>query len=192
MKQSGLIGLCVLLAAAIVLLQSLPVQADEGMQPPYGAMTRHARHSAWIQHTQSTLDELKGKLNLNPEQATAWGAWSAGVTKDAQRQLEQEKSSLEDRQVGGGPAIDGPTPERMLRGIERLRAETKWMQQQLVQLEAAQVRTKNFYDTLTVNQKTIFDLFWHLLHHRVAGYDDGGGMAMGSCRGEYDGPVGSR
>jgi len=192
MKQSGLIGLCVLLAAGIVLLQSFPVQADEGMQPPSGGMTRHARHSAWIHHTQSTLDELKGKLNLSPEQTTAWNAWSDGVTKDAQRQLEQEKSWLDDKAVGGRPTIDGPTPERMLRGIERLRAETKWMQQQLNQLEAAQLRTKNFYDALTVNQRTIFDLFWHLLHHRVAGYDDGGGMAVGSCQGGFDGAVGGR
>ena len=192
MKQSGLIGLCILLAAVFVLLQALPVQADEGMRSSSQTMIRHARHSAWIEHTQSTLDELKGKLNLSSEQAAAWETWSRGVTKDAQRQLEQETSWLDDRDVSARLAPDGPTPERMLKGIERLRAETKWMQQQLVQLEAAQARTANFYNTLTVNQKTIFDLFWHLLHHRMAARDDDSGMAMGFCRGAFAGPVGGR
>ena len=69
---------------------------------------------------------------------------------------------------------DGTTPERMARGIARLRAETATMQDHLTQLEAAQVRTKALYDTLSTNQKTIFDLFWHGVYHRVFRQDEGG------------------
>jgi len=61
----------------------------------------------------------------------------------------------------------------MARGIEHLRAEANWVQEHLVQLEAAQVRTQAFHDTLGTNQKTIFDLFWGEMHHRVSGLDDG-------------------
>jgi hypothetical protein len=138
------------------------------------------------------VDELKGKLNLGPEQTAAWDTWSAGVTKDAQRQFEQKKSWLEEKGVRGKPTTDGTTPERMARGIERLRAEAKWMQEQLVQLEAAQVRTKTFYNTLATNQRTIFDLFWHEVHHRVSGHDDDWGMSDGPVPGEYEGPVSGR
>jgi len=71
---------------------------------------------------------------------------------------------------------DGTTPERMAHGIERLRAETKWMQEHLAQLEAALGRTNAFYNTLGTNQKTIFDLFWHKVYHRASGHDGGRGM----------------
>lgn len=54
-------------------------------------------------------------------------------------------------------------------GIACLRAETTWMQAHLVQLEAAQVHTKTFYDVWDSNQKTIFDLFWHVMYRRVSG-----------------------
>lgn len=192
MNVSRLIGQCILFAASSMLLQPFSVLADEGRLPPSGGMAGHSRDSGWIQHTQSTLVELKGKLNLGPEQTTAWDTWSAGVTKDAQRQLEQQKFWLEEKGVRVRPTTEGTTPERMARGIERLRAETKWMQEQLVQLEAALVRTKTFYKTLATDQRTIFDLFWYQIHHRVSGHDDGWGMSDSPVPGAYEGPVSGR
>jgi hypothetical protein len=192
MKKSSLIGQCVLVAAGAFLLQSVPVFADEGLPPPPGGMAEHGRNFNWAQHTQRSLDELKGKLNLAPEQMAAWDTWSRGVIKDARQQLEQKKSEHEEKAGKAKPA-DDTTPERMARGIEHLRAETNWMQEHLVQLEAAQVRTKAFYNTLNTNQKTIFDLFWHELYHRVSGHDDGYGMheheGSGPMMGRHESPA---
>lgn len=192
MKKTNLIGQCVLVAASTLLLQSAPVLAEEGVPSQIGGMAGRSRNFDWVQHTQHTLDELKGKLNLAPEQMTAWDTWSRGVIKDAQQQLEKKKSGHEEK-GGRAKPTDGTTPERMARGIERLRAETNWMQEHLVQLEAAQVRTKAFYNALSTNQKTIFDLFWREIYHRASGHDDGWGMhehegsGPGSMMGEHEG-----
>lgn len=46
-------------------------------------------------------------------------------------------------------------------------AQIKWMEAHLERLNAAQVRTKTFYDALDTEQKTIFDLFWTVMHQRT-------------------------
>jgi hypothetical protein len=174
MKRTSVIGQCVLVAASALLLQSLPALADEPSRAASAGAAQHSRGFDWVQHTQHTLDELKVKLNLVPEQTAAWDTWSGGVMKDARQQLEQKKERHEEKAAGGKAHSEPSTPERMARAIESLRAQTNWMQEHLVQLEAAQVRTKVFYDRLDTNQKTIFDLFWHEVHHRAAGHDDDG------------------
>jgi len=193
MTQTSLIRQCVLLAAGAILLQSAPVLADEVAPPPPGGMPGSSRNFDWIQHTQYTLDELKGKLNLAPGQMAAWDAWSGGVMKDA-HQVEQKKPWHEEKEREAQAAGDGTTPERMARGIERLRVQTNWMQEHLARLEAAQVRTKAFYDKLDTNQKTIFDLYWHEVHHRAVGHGDGwgmhGGFGPGPMNAEHGGPAG--
>jgi hypothetical protein len=146
----------------------------------------------WVQHTRHTLDELKGKLNLSQGQAAAWDAWSGGVLKDAHQQLEQRKHRKEDRRPAAENSLDETTPESMARGIARLRAQTAWMQEHLLELEAAQLRTQTFYELLDTNQKTIFDLFWHEMHHRTAGHDEDwamreDGSAGRGCQQEEDG-----
>jgi hypothetical protein len=191
MKKPYLIGQCILVAVGAFLLQSVSVFAEGSGSPPPGGMAEHSRNFDWIQHTQRTMDELKGKLNLAPEQMAAWNTWSRGVIKDAQQQLEQKKSGHEKKNDRTKPMITDTTPERMARGIERLRAETIWMQEHLVQLDAALVRTNAFYNKLDTNQKTIFDLFWHELYHRVSGHDDDyEGSHPNSMMGEYDDPSG--
>jgi len=175
MNKSRLISRSALFAVGVFAMQAVPVLADETVPPAYAGMPERGGGFDWVEHTQYTLEELKAKLNLAPTQAAAWDAWSAGVMKDAHQQLEQKKDWMEENPRAGPPAGD-TTPERMARGIERLRAQTKWMQEHLVELEAAQARTKTFYNALDTNQKTIFDLFWHEMHHRVAGHDDGWGM----------------
>ena len=178
MKKSNLFSKCILVGASALLLKSSPVLADNGMPPP-GITTEHGHYFDWLQHTQHTLDELKAKLNLMPEQTTAWDSWSRGVIKDSQQQLDQRKIRPDEKKREAKTPGEDTTPERMARGIEHLRAETNWMQEHLTQLEAAQVRTKSFYNALSTNQKTIFDLFWHELYHRISGHDD--------APGEHDG-----
>jgi hypothetical protein len=163
-------------AAGILLLQAVPAVADEPAPAPSGEAAGHGGSFDWVAHTQRTLDELKAKLNLTPGQAAAWDTWAAGVVKDAHHQLETKKPWLEEKAHPMKAPVDETTPERMARGIERLRAQTSWMQDHLVQLEAAQARTKVFYNSLDKNQRTIFDLFWHEMHHRMSGHDHGWGM----------------
>jgi len=178
MQKAGLIRYGALFAAAFALYCTAAVAGQAAPATPQ-RMPAHSRGFDWIQHTQRTLEELKGKLNLAPGQMAAWDTWSAGVMKDAHQQLEQKKTWLEESGESEKSPADGTTPDRMARGIERLRAETEWMQEHLKQLEAAQVRTKTFYDALDTNQKTIFDLFWHEVDHRAGGFHGGVGMREG-------------
>ena len=174
MKTSRSIRRCLLAGAGTLLLLCGPVLADEGMSMPSCCTPEDGHGFDWIQHTRHTLTELKGKLNLAAEQSPAWETWSGGVIKDAHQQLESRKDLREEKDSGARAQADATTPEQMARGIQRLHAQIDWMQQHLVQLEAAQARTGAFYDTLDINQRTIFDLFWHEMYHRAAGHDDGG------------------
>jgi hypothetical protein len=160
-----------LLALGAVLVQAPICALAQPGSPGPMAMRENGAGFDWIEHTQQTLGELKGKLNLAPGQLAAWENWSGGVLHDAHQQLEQDKAR-QPQAVAPETAESETTPERMARGIERLRAQTKWMQEHLAQLEAAQGRTKTFYAQLDTNQKTIFDLFWHKVHHRAAAAED--------------------
>jgi len=121
----------------------------------------------WFEHTQRTLGELKVKLNLAAGQIGAWDTWSNGVMTDARSQIVRMKDRQEQMASATQPWDEGTTPERMQRGIDRIRTEIKRMQEHLSQLEAAQARTSAFYSQLDTNQKTIFDLFWRDVHHRM-------------------------
>ncbi|PMU97111.1 Spy/CpxP family protein refolding chaperone, partial [Pseudomonas sp. MPBD4-3] len=136
-----------------------------------GGMFRHASNFDWVKHTQQTLEELKGKLSLKPEQMPAWETWAAGVIADANQQVEKGNAAATDKASARQALKDETTPQRMAKGIERLRTQTSWMQAQLVRLDAAQARTQTFYDALDAQQKTIFDLFWTVMHHRIADQD---------------------
>ncbi|HYB51635.1 MAG TPA: Spy/CpxP family protein refolding chaperone [Burkholderiaceae bacterium] len=171
MKMSPSIRARILVAAAALLPGVCAFAADPSggaPQPmaPQG-MAPQERRFDWFEHTQQTLGELKAKLNLAPGQTAAWNSWSAGVLADAKQQLTRMKDREE--KMGEGPRAwaQGTTPERMARGIERLRAEIERMQAHLTQLEAAQGRTLAFYNQLDANQKTIFDLFWQEVHYRM-------------------------
>jgi hypothetical protein len=165
MKKSGLIGQCLLIAASAFLLPSISFAADPQM-PASSGMTRQSLHFDWVKHTQQTLDDLQAKLNLKPEQKPAWEAWAKGVITDANEQVKKKSDTNdEDENSSETELVDQTTPQRMAKGIARLRAHTDWMQAHLVRLDAAQVRTKTFYDTLEPEQKTIFDLFWTVMHH---------------------------
>lgn len=168
MQKSSVIGRLLFLAASALLLGSLTARAQEASME----VAAHGHGFDWLQHTQQTLEELRGKLNLLPAQGPAWDTWSGAVMQDARKHLAQKKYLTSEPAADGRSLEELATPERMARAIERLRAQTTWMQEHLVQLEAAQARTKVFYDKLDTNQKTIFDLFWHEVHHRAAGHDE--------------------
>jgi hypothetical protein len=180
MNQRNAIGGFLLAATSSLLLAALPAAArDEDAPAPRAGMPMDASDALpfdWLRHTQATLSELRAKLNLATGQEPAWQAWSAGVIGDAHEQLSSKAREAARDDRAAGATSDETTPARMARGIERLREQTAWMQGQLVRLEAAQARTRTFYDALDTNQRTIFDLFWHEMHHRAFGHDDDIGM----------------
>ena len=176
MNKPRLLGQCLLIAASVLLLPSTgafanPAMPGLGLGPGQGGMFRHASNFDWVKHTQQTLEELKGKLSLKPEQMPAWETWAAGVIADANQQVEKGNAAATDKASARQALKDETTPQRMAKGIERLRTQTSWMQAQLVRLDAAQARTQTFYDALDAQQKTIFDLFWTVMHHRIADRD---------------------
>jgi len=166
MKRSRSITRCVAVALAALVPAVSAFAAGPPASAPQAAAQRERKFD-WFEHTQQTLNELKGKLNLTPGQAAAWDTWSSGVLGDARQQLARMKDR--EQKMAEGPLLwtEGSTPERMAHGIDRLRGELKRMQEHLTQLEAAQARTKTFYDQLDTNQKTIFDLFWREAHYRM-------------------------
>ena len=174
MKVSTRIACGTLLAGCWL---ALTATAAFGQATPAAAgkdATVRAPDFDWIGHTESTLAELKAKLKLEPGQMHAWDAWSDGVIKDAQKQLSGKSppEDMRDQQAGS----DDTTPAQMARGIAHLRAHTQWMQEHLVDLEAALARTSAFYDVLDAKQKTIFDLYWHEFRYRVGGEGPHWGM----------------
>jgi hypothetical protein len=142
--------------------------AEPGPRPRDDAGTPHAFN--WIGHTQETLDTLKGLLYLEGDQKAAWDTWAGGVLQDAHRQLAMKPPQDLPRGPHASPVGD-TTPDQMARGIAHLRAGMDRMQAHLLELEAAQSRTQAFYDALDPKQKTVFDLYWHEVRHRVSGDD---------------------
>lgn len=169
MKKSNLCLRCAVIVVAAFTLQSAAVFADEAMPMKSGMMGEHGDRQDWAQHTKKTLDDLKAKLHLRADQTGAWDAWSHGVLKDAEQQLDGNVAKHKGDEHKEMAEMDETTPERMAHHIARLRADTAWMQEHLVQLDAALVRTKTFYEALDVNQRTIFDLYWQEMHGRSAG-----------------------
>ncbi len=163
----------ILVVVGMLLQQFVPAMANDTLTLPTGASQGHTHILDRIQQVQHGLDELKAKLNLAAGQNEAWNTWSAGVSENARQQFERMDAWHEKHKASTQPTLEGTTPERMARRIEHLRARTAFMQENLARLEAAQARTKVFYDQLDINQKTIFDLyaqqirgrFGHFGHH---------------------------
>ena len=177
MKNSASIANALVAVTALLLPSFGALAAEPPAPPPSSApmMGGPGPKFNWFEHTQRTLSELKVRLNLTPGQMAAWDTWSNGVMTDARSQIVRMKDRQEQMASAMGSWDEGTTPERMQRGIERIRTEIKRMQEHLSQLEAAQVRTNAFYGQLDTNQKTIFDLYWRDVHHRMAGPMEGMG-----------------
>lgn len=115
---------------------------------------RHAMHDP-VAAAQQRLDRLGKKLNLKPSQQDAWKSFSAGMLKLAQEHAQE---------MGKGPLGDRSkleelsTPDKM----EKMAAAMRKHADSLSKLASD---TKPFYDQLSPEQKTIFDLYaknaWH-------------------------------
>jgi periplasmic protein CpxP/Spy len=105
---------------------------------------------------QRHLDTLAQKLNLQPSQQDAWHTFSASMIKRAQEFAQARQA----RRCGHeSPAKDVSTPERLDKLAARMRVRAD-------RLAALASDTRTFYDQLSQDQKTIFDLLTKKLMHR--------------------------
>lgn len=117
-----------------------------------------------LQHAQFRLNELQRKLSLSADQKSAWDTWSSAELQALKQGIEQHQAwqaAHTSQGPQGQPPAELSAPQRMAQAIAHLRDHKYLLDQHLQQLEARQVRTQAFYDTLDAKQKTIFDLLVH-------------------------------
>jgi len=153
-----------LLALGTALLMSFaPAQAQNASgadaAPTFGPgpATQPQRRDA-LQHAQFRLNELQRKLSPSADQKSAWDTWSSAELQALKQGIEQHQAWQAAHAPQGQPPAEPSTPQRMAQAIAHLRDHKYLLDQHLQQLEARQVRTQAFYDTLDAKQKTIFDL----------------------------------
>jgi hypothetical protein len=98
--------------------------------------------------TQKRLEQLKQKLNLKPAQQASWDTFANATIANARARAEAHEK-MEGR--GQGDRQSMPTPERMEKMAAMMRTGADSMSK-------ASADTKVFYDGLSVEQRTIFDL----------------------------------
>lgn len=176
LTKAMLIGIGVLMMAGALLLRTVPVMANEELSVSGAMVARHDRQIDQAIHTQRTLNEMKNRLGLAPSQMTVWAAWSQGVLADGRWQVEYRNNASVLRKIDEGVLANETTPQKMARGVERLKFESAQMQEHLAQLEAAHARTGALYEILDPDQRTTFDLFWYSQNHGMPDGEQGGGL----------------
>ena len=111
---------------------------------------------------QQRLDALGKKLNLKASQQDAWKSFSAGMLKLAQEHAQE---------MGKGPLGDHAKHED-LSTPDKMEAMAAAMHKHADSLSKLAGDTRPFYDQLSPEQKTIFDLYaknaWHnRMQHRM-------------------------
>lgn len=122
--------------------------ASPGTQPPLNGANASQQQDP-VPATQKRLAELKQKLNLKPAQQAAWVTFSS----DLAAQATMRAQSKEKMKAALGPDYQNlPTPEKMEKMVIIMRSNADFLS------KTASI-TKAFYDGLSTEQKTIFDLF---------------------------------
>lgn len=133
-----------MLFAGAVHAQPAPAQQDAPQAAPGGWHRHGGDPSARVQRG---LDDLKKKLNLKPEQESAWSTYAASVTARAKWQ------------AGAQAEPQGGTPERMAQAAKMMHAHADVV-------DHAAKDAGAFYSVLSQDQKTIFDLAVKRAMHR--------------------------
>lgn len=128
------------LALAALLGGTTPLGWAQSPGPGAGPGPRgDAMHAHWQEHMAQRAAELKGKLQLRPEQEADWARFLEAM-KPAQRPLRPDPREL----------AQLSTPER----LDRLRA---LRQQRESEMERRDAATRTFYATLSPEQQKVFD-----------------------------------
>jgi protein CpxP len=141
-KRALIVGL---LAGSGILAASSFAMTAVGPEGKSGCEARHGQHihAKWEERRAEHLSELKGKLELKPEQEAAWSAF-ANASQQGLRSMSR------DRQARHGEFEKLNTPQR----LDRMLAISDARHARLA--ERAEV-IKAFYDQLTPGQQGVFD-----------------------------------
>lgn len=140
----------------------------QNMQPMHKGSTEAAQSLSTdpVAATQKRLAELKQTLNLKPTQQAAWETFSNALVAQAKTHAQSREKMPG---TFGRDYESMPTPEKMEKMAAMMRSNAD-------SLSKTAADTKTFYNVLSVEQKTIFDLFsknvWNKrmnehLHHDV-------------------------
>lgn len=141
---------CLVLAGIFVASAGYACAADTPPAPPMRGANApmHAMHDP-VAAAQQRLDALGKKLNLKPAQQEAWKSFSDGMLKLAKDHAQE---------MGKGPLGDRAKLEE-LSAPEKLEAMAARMRKHADDLGKMAGDIKPFYNQLSPEQKTIFDLF---------------------------------
>lgn len=121
-------------------------------------MPPEASHQAVVKLTQERVDVLQKKLNLQSDQVAAWSVWSTVLLMDVKQQRMEDLKAFENSREH---AMDNSsTPQKIRYQEKRLQFHIERLQLLLKLVEAARLNTDTFYQLLSKDQPTIFDLFW--------------------------------
>ncbi|MDY7548083.1 Spy/CpxP family protein refolding chaperone [Glaciimonas sp. Gout2] len=146
--NKSIITACLL--SGLLIAGTASYAVEQGTQPAVNGTKGSARSQQdAVPATQKRLTELKQKLNLKSSQQTAWDTFSSGLAAQATlraQSKEKMKSAL-------GPDYENlSTPEKMEKMVIMMRSNADFLS------KTASI-TRTFYDGLSTEQKTIFDLF---------------------------------
>lgn len=110
---------------------------------------QHTRSMDRAAATQKRLADLKQKLNLKPTQQSAWDTFSAAFTAQAKGQA-QARENMRSGSRDDYEKLSTPAKMEKMAAMMRSSADS---------LSKTASDTKTFYEVLTSEQKTIFDLF---------------------------------
>ena len=141
----SLLGL--LLGSASLLAAAQPAQGTPPAANPTAPHRRMAERMERMQAGQSKrLQELKAKLQLTPEQESAWSSYTAALQTRPAHWAEHEQQHQELSRLS--------TPERIDR-MKNLRAQHQSEMNALMDRRGE--ATKNFYAAINPEQKKVFD-----------------------------------
>ncbi len=141
-----------ILAMGLLAASGFAAAADEAPAEPPASHHAPHRHFDPVAHTQRSLDNLAKKLNLKDEQKAAWQTYSDGAlsrAKERTAKMQEMRSHKADRQA----MRDADTATK----LDRM---SQMMRERADKLEKVAQDTRAFEDTLSPEQKTIFDLYW--------------------------------
>ncbi len=135
------------LAASVLLTAAPPSHAQTTTPPPAAPQGMPLSPQQMAAHAQRRLDKLERTLNLQPGQQAAWASYKSSALAD----MNDRAAKMQQRREQMQQATAMPAPQRMEEHAKRMREHADALSRKAQQ-------TQSLYQTLTPEQRTIFDL----------------------------------
>jgi len=154
----GALALCLL---ATPLLATADHHKDKMHDGDSGAQHQGKRHYDPVERAEKHLKGLEKKLNLKPEQQSAWNTYSDAMMQRAADQAERMQAFHSKRDE-----------MRDLDTASKLERMAQWTRERANRLDQMAKETRTFQESLTAEQQTIFDMYWEKHTRRGKGHGD--------------------